>query len=207
MTRQTMIACVAGAASAALVSAVVLIVGGAATVAGEEQAPSMDEMMAKYAELAEPGAHHQHLAKSVGTWKTTMKFWMEPGQPPSESAGTMKTEPLLGGRFIQSRYRSEFMGQPFEGIGVDGYDNGANKHVGTWMDSMGTVILTYEGDCAEGGKVLTANMESDNPVTGQHEQSKSVTTWIDDDHWKMEMFMVAPDGSEIKTMELTAERQ
>ena len=34
----------------------------------------------------------------------------------------------------------------FKGTGIEGYDNGKKKFVGTWMDNMGTGIMMSEGD-------------------------------------------------------------
>ena len=37
------------------------------------------------------------------------------------------------------------MGQPFSGVGIDGYDNLRKKYVTTWIDTMGTGIFSMEG--------------------------------------------------------------
>ena len=59
----------------------------------------------------------------------------------------------LGGRFLEERVQSSFMGQPFSGIGYTGYDNVKKKYVSTWMDNMGTMIMVMEGTPDPAGKV------------------------------------------------------
>ena len=49
---------------------------------------------------------------------------------------------ILGGRYLEQRYEGTMMGQPFSGIGVTGFDNYKKKFVSTWVDSMGTAIMT-----------------------------------------------------------------
>jgi len=48
--------------------------------------------------------------------------------------------------------------------------------------------------------------EMPNPQTGEPMTRKSVINLIDDDHHSMEMFFVAPDGTEMKGMEIQYER-
>ncbi|MCH8854223.1 MAG: DUF1579 family protein, partial [Planctomycetes bacterium] len=56
-------------------------------------------MMEAWAKLSEPGKHHEHLKALAGTWKTTTKWWMGPGEP-DISNGSCKNEWILGGRFL-----------------------------------------------------------------------------------------------------------
>lgn len=48
--------------------------------------------------------------------------------------------------------------------------------------------------------------EFSNPMTGGKIQQRGVYTWIDDDHFKYEMYMTM-DGEEYKNMEMLYERQ
>lgn len=108
-------------------------------------ADDMKQMMATMEKNATPGPEHKALAESVGTWTTASKMWMDPSAPPMESQGTEEVTPLLGGRFVQMHFSGQMMGKPFEGIGIEGYDNAKKKWVMSWMDSMGTGIITAEG--------------------------------------------------------------
>ena len=154
-----------------------------------------------------PGPHHQALMKEVGTWETHMKQWMQPGAPPMESTGSATLESLLGGRFLSEVVTSTMMGMPFEGRGVWGFDNATQKHVGTWFDSFGTMMLHFEGTCDGACKVVTMVSDYLDPMTKSNKRMKSVSKSIDADHTVAELYDVAKDGKEIKMTEIAYTRK
>lgn len=169
-------------------------------------APQMPPDMAEWMKYGQPGEHHKHMAKMVGTWKAHTKMWPAPGAPPEEGDGTMTVEEVLDGRFFKSEFKGTFMGQPFEGMGLDGYDNYKQKHVGTWVDTMGTMILQFEGTCSEGGKKMEMRAPFDDVMTKKRSYMRSVSMWKDDKTVVMESYSPGPDGKEIKNMEITYTR-
>jgi len=174
---------------------------------GKQAAEAMPPEMAEMMKLAEPGEHHKHMAKMVGSWKTQGKFWMTPGAPPEESQGSMTVKPALDGRFFLSDFQGEFMGGPFHGMGMDGYDNLKQKHVGTWVDSMGTMLMVFEGTCSEGGKVTESKSTFDDPMTKKPSYMRMVSRWKDDNTVLLESYSPGPDGKEMKNMEILYTRQ
>ena len=104
----------------------------------------MQAMMETYKKLATPGEPHKLLASMAGSWTTQTKSWMEPNKPPMESAGTADMKMLLDGRFLQQEFTGDMMGQPYSGIGIDGYDNLRKSYVSTWIDTMGTGIFSWK---------------------------------------------------------------
>lgn len=166
------------------------------------------EQMEAMMKLASPGEIHRQIAKMAGDWTFINKMYVTPGQPPVESRGTMQAEAILGGRYVQSHWKGEFMGQPFEGQGTDGYDNIAKQYVSSWVDNMGTGILYSAGTCEDGGKRCTVVGDTSDPMTGGKTTMKSVLIWIDDNSFKNEMYAKDPaSGQEMKMMELTATRK
>lgn len=95
----------------------------------QEKPTDMQAMMGVYTKLATPGEPHKLLASMAGSWNTKTKSWMEPNKPPTESIGSCEQKMLLGGRFLQQECTGDMMGQPFTGIGVNGYDNHTRKYV------------------------------------------------------------------------------
>jgi hypothetical protein len=183
----------------------------AAVSPADAQAQAKAEMEA-YAKLAQPGEHHKQLGNLVGKWKVAGKSWMAPGQPPVEMNGTTETSWILGGHYLQEVHKSSFMGQPFEGRSIDGYDNTTHDYFSTWIDSMGTGVMLFRGSCDDPCKVLTEVAEGPDPMTGKVMKTKIVTTFVDHDTYRYEMYMVGmtPDGQDakvVKVMELTAKRQ
>ena len=123
----------------------------------------MQAMMETYKKLAMPGEPHKQLAALAGSWTTQAKSMDVPNKPPMESAGTAEMKMLLDGRFLQQEFTGEMMGQPFSGIGIDGYDNLRKKYVTTWIDTMGTGIFSMEGTASADGKTIT--------LKGQHAEA------------------------------------
>ncbi|HEX4954528.1 MAG TPA: DUF1579 domain-containing protein [Thermoanaerobaculia bacterium] len=178
--------------------------GAGAQAPAEGGAPAMPpELLAAIS----PGEHHKHLDHLAGSWDTSVKSWMVPGAPPTESKGRSEARWILGGRYLESTYTGDMGGMPFEGHGLDGYDNLAKQYVSTWVDSMGTGVMFMQGDCSEGGKVHTLHSEMLDPMGGPKVKTRNVTTMLGPDSYKMEMFMIDASGTEAKVMELVATRK
>lgn len=167
----------------------------------------MQEVMAVYEKLATPGPMHQAMAGSVGSWKTKVKNYMEPGKPPMESEGSCENRMVLGGRFLRQEFSSETGDAPYSGLGYTGYDNHSGKYTSIWMDTMCTAIMVFEGTGTPDGKTL--NMESpeyDDPVRGPM-RWRSECRIIDENNEFFEMYSIDSDGQEQKMMEITYVRK
>ncbi len=138
-----------------------------------------------------PGPEHQMLAKDVGTWDATVEMFMAPGAPPAVSKGT-ETVAMMGGFWQLTEFKSEMMGQPFEGRGATGYDPAKKKYVGTWVDTMTPAYYTLEGSYDTATKSLTTIMEGPDP-SGAVAKTKAVTEWKDADTRVFTMY--GPDGT------------
>lgn len=166
---------------------------------GQMNDKAMEEMMMK---LATPGAPHQHLAEAAGKWTATMTMYM-PGAEPMASTGTLDAEMALGGRYLISHYHSTFMGQPFEGMSLDGYDNGTQKFFNIWLDSMGTGYFLSEGTASADGKVYTyTGTMNMGPMSIP---TRSEYTYPDKDTIKFVMWQTM-GGQEAKSMEVVYKR-
>jgi hypothetical protein len=170
-----------------------------APAAGKMDEKAMMDMMAKY---STPGVEHKKLEAFVGTWDTTAKMWMDPSAPPQESKGTAENKMALGGRFLEQQFEGTFMGQPFSGVGYTGYDIYKKQYVGTWMDTMGTQIMSSTGTADASGK-MTFTGTVDDPMTNKKMDFKETITVVDNDHHVFEMWMPGPDGKMFKTLEIT----
>ncbi|MFQ5876387.1 MAG: DUF1579 domain-containing protein [Acidobacteriota bacterium] len=193
---------------------VALLASGPALAGGRETgekagaSPEQQDIMAAFAKYAQPGEHHAHLAKLAGTWDAVVKNWTGgPDAEPTVSRGTAVQKLALGGRFLQTTFTGEYMGQKFEGIGISGYDNLKRKHTDIWIDSMGTFMYPSEGTCEEDGKVLRMSGSYINPATGSEETMRSITRIISDDKYVVEMFATTPDGKEFKNLEIVYTRR
>ena len=155
-----------------------------------------------------PGEHHASMQEMVGTWDVAGKFWMQPGQPPMESKGESTFTSILGGRYVQHEHTSQFGDKPFEGFGIDGYDNMKEKHIAFWIDSFGTSFYPMEGTCEDDHSVVTLFGEWPEPATGGTMLVKSVSREVDADTVVYEMYIRHSEEEEWhQNMELTYTRQ
>jgi hypothetical protein len=177
----------------------------------DDKKPAADEkaMMEAMMKLASPGPEHKKLDSLAGDWTYTAKFWMAPGAPPMEMAGTTKYTWVMGGRFLQEEVSGPAQGgmPPFQGLGITGYDNITKKYVSTWIDSMGTGITPMTGEIDAAGKVLTFHFEEFDPMTGKMAKARQVIHVGGHNHHELEFYKVMADGKEAKTGEIKATRK
>lgn len=162
-------------------------------------------MMELWKQAATPGEPHKQFGTLTGSWTTQTKEWMEPGKPPTESAGTTEMKMLLDGRFLYQEYHGQMMGQPFNGIGIDAYDNIRKKYVTAWIDTMGTGIFIMEGTASPDGKTITLKGSHPEPGGGQMSH-RAIWTLIDADHQTFDMYGSHHGQKETKMMEITYTR-
>ncbi len=175
---------------------------------GGQKPPAMDPtMMEAMMKAGTPGEPHKKLDVFVGTWDTQITMWMAPGMDPVKSSGTSQNTWMMGGRYLEQRYRGEFFGAPFEGIGYSGYDNVKKQYWGTWMDNMSTAMMLSTGAISADGKVWTYKATMADPMTGKDSSSDEKITVVDADHHTMEMWGAGPDGKNFKMMEIAYSRK
>jgi hypothetical protein len=167
--------------------------------AAPEMDPAMMEAMMK---AGSPSDAHKKLDGMVGTWDTKISFWMMPGMDPSTSTGTSTNQWIMGGRYLEQRFKGDMGGMPFEGVGYTGYDNIKKQYWGTWMDSMSTGIMTSTGSASSDGKTWDFTATMSDPMTGKDSTAKEKVTVIDADHHTMEMWVAGPDGKMFKNLEI-----
>lgn len=149
--------------------------------------------------------NHEFLQKYVGNWDCMVKSWTAPGQPPQVSKGSFSGEMKLDGRFLFMSFKGEMLGQPFAGIQIIGFDNMQEKYITLWIDNSSTFFFLTTG--ARTGDVISETGLWPDPVSGEQMPVKARTTWISDDEYVYEQFMLMPDKSELKGMEMTCKRQ
>ncbi len=170
-----------------------------------QMSAQMRAMMEAYARGAAVGKEHEFLARMEGTWVCTLKSYMAPGEP-EVSYGLSENRMVLGGRFLLQTFRGTAMGQPFEGMGLTGFDNVQKKVVGYWVDSMGTGVMTSEGtvDLAKG--TLSTRSTYVNPLTGRPEFSREELAFQGPDAFTFKMYGKDPQGGEVLQVEITYHR-
>lgn len=138
--------------------------------------------VARAQEPPKPTPEHARLKKLEGTWDVTMNFGG------MESKGTTVYKMDLGGLWLIANFEGDFGGLKFSGRGTDGYDITKKKYVSTWIDSMSTGLTTMEGTYNEDKKQLVMTGSSPGE-DGKPMPVKTVSTFVDENQVKFEMFM------------------
>lgn len=197
---------------------ILMLAASFVTLASSSVTPSFADdkadRMAKQAEIGKawqeastPGAEHQLLKGLVGKWKVTTKAWHTEGSKPEETTGTSTFKSVLGGRFVQQEFKGKMMGQPYEGVGMMGYNNVTKKFESTWNDSMSTATMFMEGTMDTGSKVIAQSGQYMCPVDKEPKKMRSEFKIIDKNNATFVMYM--PDmitGKEYKGMEQVYKR-
>lgn len=168
-------------------------------------AQNNDDMKAMMA-YSTPGDIHKMLSRSAGTWMTNVTMWMQPGAPPMVSTGQTNNEMILGGRYLKSTNTGNFMGMPFEGIGITGYDNAKKIFINTWIDNMGTGIMTMTGTWDDASKSIRFTGSMVDPMSGKDIPVREVLKIVDDNTQLFEMYSTL-DGKDFKNMEIKYSRK
>jgi len=161
-----------------------------------------DPELKKMLEAGEPGEHHKKMTALVGSWIGTLRMWDAPGaaEQTSMTRATIKMD--MDKRYLRSTYEGDFLGMPFRGQSIWGYNNQRKQYESTWIDNMSTAITFSTGTCDRDGKVFTFSGEADDPMSGKRIKQREVTTIIDSGSWKLETFKPGADGKEFKVMQI-----
>ena len=175
--------------------------------------PDEKQMMADMMAMAQPGENHKILQEKAGTWNYKVKWWMSPDAPPMESTGTTKIKTVMDGRYIVGEHSGKMstpgpdgkmMDSNFLGMGTEGYDNAKKKYVASWIDNMGTGIMSMEGTYDPATKTLTY-VSQEQSLPGVKFKMRQTDKAIDKDHRVMQFFEVHGDA-EVKVMEISYSR-
>ncbi len=167
------------------------------------QAQDQAEMMKKWQEYMTPGPMHAELAKMAGNWKAEITQYA--GGQEMKAEGTAVFEMILGGRYLKSSFKTEFMGMPMEGFGLDAYDNQSKEFVSVWLDNFGTGVLVLKGSYDPAAKTITYIGNTFDPMSGKEIKMKNVNHIVDENKTVNDMYNIV-DGKEVKSMSITYTR-
>ena len=184
----------------------ILFLGFANGVLAEtkDAGPDMnDPKMQAWIKASTPGKEQEFLKQFLGKWDYKINMWMEPGAKPQVSSGKSVNESIFGGRYITQKATGISKGQPFEGMGIIGYDN-VQKHYNTlWFDNMSTAMMTGTAEYDSEKKVIVEKSSGSCPMspTGTKE-FRSTMSLPENNSFKYEMYTNDESGKEFKMMEI-----
>lgn len=154
----------------------------------------------------EPGPELAPLTKEVGTWDAVVEARLAPNVPPIMSRG-VETNVLGGsGLWLITNFKSEFLGKPFEGHGIYGYDDEKKKYTGVWVDSFQTYLAVWEGTFDANRRMLTMWTETPD-ANGNMIRWKGVTEWKDEDTRIWTGYMPNEEGKDFASMIIRYKRR
>lgn len=162
-------------------------------------------MMEAYERAGTPGEEHAALDRLVGDWDVEVRMWSEPDAEPTVMEADSKVEWVMDGRFVRETVTSEFMGEPFRGVGYTGYNNLTEQYEAVWMDDHSTALYRYSGEMDDQGRMVF-HSESIDPVTGEKVREKGVSEFPSEDEMISRSYRLE-DGEEVLTMELRYRRK
>ena len=169
--------------------------------------PEEQAMMAAWQKASTPGQQHRRLAGLAGSWTVATSFRMAPEKPWEKSTGTAERVAILGGRVLTEKVQGTMMGGPFEGMGWSGYDNVSGQYWGTWVDSMGTGVMTMVGSCDADGKRCEFKGTYNDPISGKAKVSRMTTERTGPNAETSHFYDVGKDGKEFVSGELLYTRK
>ncbi len=186
-------------------SAVLAVALGAATL-GWVARPSVSASAQDAPPAVVPSAEHKFLERYVGTWDAVMEMASMDGSPAEKSKASATCKLTCGGLWLVTDFSGTFMGGPFTGHEVTGYDPITKKYQVSWFDSMSPTAFTGTGSF-DAATTTLHNWMSGHDATGQPSEHHGTDVWSDADHRKWTMWMKGPDGSEFPAMTITYSRR
>jgi hypothetical protein len=179
-----------------------------ATVNGAQQSSATSPPATKSPDpsrLAQPGAEHKVLDALVGSWDVSGQCWAKVGENPQSISGTDTSGWVLGDRFVKSHAKGTKASQPFEGIGMMGYDNTKREYQSTWQDTECTAIKMDSGTYDASSKTFTFTGEFKNEK-GETVRCRRLLEITSDDQHMMTSYLTFSGQPELKAAELLFKR-
>ena len=165
------------------------------------------EELKRWTDYMTPAEFHKEMAKWDGEWTEVVQMWMAPGAPPQTMQASCVNKMVMGGRYQEGKHTGNFMGMPFEGISMTGYDNARKVLVSSWVDNMSTGMMYMEGSWNEATKSAEFKGKSTDPMTGKSLNIRQVMKIVDDNTQIIEQYNTGADGKEFKSMEIKLTRK
>lgn len=158
----------------------------------------------------EPGPNHTRLDPLAGRWRVSGRVLADPDGSLADDAAPLvamcEATWILGGRFLESRYVGACLDEPFEGLGLTGFDEHRRRYVSTWVSSTDTELAVHDGewDDARAALVMTGLMHD--PRGGGRVRTTEVTRILGNREQRFEKRLHTREGEEIVIAELVFER-
>lgn len=160
------------------------------------------EQMEMIEKLTKPGEFHELLKDFVGTWNAVVKMWVSPDSPPVVSKGQATFKLIFDGRYIEGEYLGEYMGAPFKGKSLIGYDNIKKEFFSVWIDNFSTGNMTSTGKYDTDTKKFLFHASMYDPYSDQTLEMREEAYFASKDEYISTTYAKPTGGKEFKNMEI-----
>ena len=178
-----------------------------AAVAKDASEKAAEPSMADYAKANAPNENHKLLEQLAGNWDAAVKSRMAAEAPWMDSKGTAYIQMWYGGRYAYMTFNGDMGGMEFKGAGFTGYNNGTKQFEQSWVDSMGTGVVSMTGSYDAAKKTFTFNGDMVDAVDSKKKHMRQQIRIESPDKHVEEFYGPGADGKEFKTMEITYTRK
>ncbi len=156
---------------------------------------------------SEPTPHHDILDNLWGKWQYAVTI--ESGDGETEAL-TLDADYrwALGGRFLVGRYDGYVDGGLFQAREILGYDSFRGEYRSVWVDNNTTAFTLATGEYDARTRTLTFKGVQDNVEKNRRDEPfRFVYRFIDDDHFRIEVWRPNPAGKMVKGTTVNATRK
>ncbi len=132
-----------------------------------------------------------------GVWDGQLTMWMA-GQAMGPSPCTETVTRALGGQWVDAAFEMDYMGMPFTGKVLTGWDRLTKDYVNIWINS-GSGIPTISRGTYDAEKKQIDYRGTGESMLGGMSKQRSVVAMPDADNRSLTIYEIAEDGSETKT--------
>lgn len=148
-------------------------------------------------EMPQPTPEHDAIVATAGRWVGTLTSFEAGPDPITAEAVEIRTP--VGGFWIHSVLRMDFMGMPFHGEESIGFDPTTGTYQGSWIDSSNSYRALTTGERQADGQTIRWRWVAPDWQTGE-----MVDHWrderFDDDTYRSTFYRRGPDGPPVRIM-------
>ncbi len=123
---------------------------------GRSADPSREPLAAasgRFSQFPGPRPEHKYLQQFVGDWDYVAQATLPNGES-REMKGKYRSRMACNGTWLLGEVLGNFMGFPYEGIALMGFDAQNKKYVGTWLDMAKGYLDPMVGEVTEEGHLV-----------------------------------------------------
>ena len=141
---------------------------------------------------------HRLLTEEVGTWNATIRSFLAPGMPPTETKGVLTSE-LLGEAWLVSEFVGTVFGEELRFHRTVGFDGERNRATGVLITPEATNVGILEGtyDANLHKRILTYELTDFEGITRSY---KSVEKIVDAENRTFHLFEVKETTEEVPVL-------